>query len=190
MAETAEFFLLSQLAETMRTRFYGKYRGLVTDISDPEKLARIKATVPAVLGELDSGWAMPALPFAGPQHGFVLLPEVGDGVWIEFEAGDPSSPIWSGCWWAKDQRPDPTGEKQRLLATSAGHQFLLDEDADEIHLTHPGGAEVVIGASEISLKLGACELKITTSEINLNNGMVKVTTAGASLVNDAFKIGA
>ena len=42
----------------------------------------------------------------------------------------------------------------------------------------------------ISLKLGACELKITASEINLNNGMVKVTAAGASLVNDAFKIGA
>jgi hypothetical protein len=191
MAETAEFLLLTQLAETMRTRFFGKYRGLVTDISDPEGLARIKASVPAVFGDtLTTGWAMPAVPFAGPQHGVVFLPEVGDGVWIEFEAGDSSSPIWSGCWWARDQRPEPAGEKQRLLATSAGHHILLDEDADEIRLKHPGGAEVVMGASEISLKLGACELKITTSEINLNNGMVKVTAAGASLVNDAFKVGA
>ena len=66
---------------------------------------------------------------------------------------------------------------------------MLDEDADEIHLTHPGGAEIVLGSSEISLKLGLCELKISTSEINLNNGMVKVTAAGASLVNDALKIG-
>jgi Type VI secretion system/phage-baseplate injector OB domain len=190
MPESAEFLLLTQLAETMRTRFFGKYRGLVTDISDPEGLARIRARVPAVFGDqLDSGWAMPALPFAGPQHGLALLPEVGDGVWIEFEAGDTSSPIWTGCWWARDQRPSPTGEKQRLLSTSAGHQILLDEDADEIHLTHPGGAEIVLGSSEISLKLGLCELKISTSEINLNNGMVKVTAAGASLVNDALKIG-
>ena len=54
---------------------------------------------------------------------------------------------------------------------------------------HPGGAEVKLGSSEITLTLGSCSLKITTSEINLNNGMVKVTTAGASLVNDAFKVG-
>ena len=47
-----------------------------------------------------------------------------------------------------------------------------------------------MSANEIVLKLGACELKITQSEINLNNGMVKVTAAGASLVNDALKVGA
>lgn len=181
--------LLVRLAELERSRHYGKYRGLVRDVSDPENLGRIKAEVPAVYGEQMSPWAMPAVPFAGPNHGLVLLPEVGDGVWIEFEAGDIARPIWSGLWWANDQRPSPGGEKARLLATSAGHQILLDEDGDEIKLVHPGGAEVTLGASDITLKLGACELKITATEINLNNGMVKVTTAGASLVNDALKIG-
>lgn len=191
MPETAEFELTTQLAEFLRTHHFGKYRGLVTDVGDPEAIGRIKARVPAILGdELETPWAMPALPFAGPQHGLFLLPEVDDGVWIEFEGGDVSRPIWSGCWWARGQVPSPAGEKQRLLATSAGHQILIDEDADEIRVTHPGGGELVIGASEITLKLGACELKITASEINLNNGMVKVTAAGASLVNDAFKIGA
>ncbi len=73
MPESAEFLLLTQLAETMRTRFFGKYRGIVTNITDPEGLARIRALVPAVFGpDLDSGWAMPALPFAGPQHGLAL----------------------------------------------------------------------------------------------------------------------
>ena len=78
----------------------------------------------------------------------------------------------------------------RLLATSAGHQVVIDEDADEIRVVHPGGAEIRLSADEIVLSMGACELKITTSEIDLNHGMVKVTTAGASLVNDAFKVGA
>ncbi len=191
MPETAEFQLTANLADFLRTHLYGKYRGLVSDVADPEGIGRIKATVPAVFGaELDSPWAMPAMPFAGPRHGLALIPEVGDGVWVEFEAGDPSRPIWSGCWWARGQRPTPDGEKQRLLATTAGHQILIDEDADEIRLTHPGGAELVIGSGEINLTLGACSLKITSSEINLNQGMVKVTTAGASLVNDAFKVGA
>jgi hypothetical protein len=191
MPETAEFELTTRLAEFVRTHVFGKYRGIVTDVSDPENIGRIRATVPEVFGaDSFSPWAMPALPFAGPQHGLVLLPEVGDGVWIEFEAGDMSRPIWTGCWWARGQRPTPDGEKQRLLATTAGHQVLIDETANEIRLTHPGGADMIIGADEISLTLGACSLKITATEINLNQGMVKVTTAGASLVNDAFKVGA
>ncbi len=181
--------LVVRLAEHQRTRHFGKYRGLVRDISDPDNLCRIKASVPAVYDAEDSPWAMPAFPYAGPQHGLVLLPEVGDGVWIEFEGGDISRPIWSGCWWANNQRPSPQGEKLRLLATSAGHQISIDEDADEIKLVHPGGAEVTIGSSEISLKLGSCELKISSSEIDMNNGMVKVTTAGVSLVSDQIKFG-
>ncbi len=181
--------LLTQVAEFQRNKHFGKYRGLVTDISDPEEMGRIKAQVPAVFGEQDMPWAMPSLPFAGPQHGLSLLPEVGDGVWVEFEGGDIARPIWSGCWWGSGQQPSPKGEKIRLLATSGGHQILIDEDANEIKLVHPGGAELVMGQGEITLKLGSSEIKITSSEINLNNGMVKVTTAGASLVNDAFKVG-
>jgi hypothetical protein len=182
--------LLVSMAEMLRTRHFGKYRGIVADISDPEDQCRIRAQVPAIYADQDSPWALPALPFAGEQHGLVLLPHVGDGVWIEFEGGDISRPIWSGCWFASNQRPAPQGETVRLLATAAGHQIVIDEDADEIKLVHPGGAEVKLSASEITLTLGSCTLKITTTEINLNDGMVKVTTAGASLVNDAFKVGA
>jgi uncharacterized protein involved in type VI secretion and phage assembly len=181
--------LVVQIAERQNSRHYGKYRGIVTDISDPDTLCRIKATVPAVYQDETSPWAMPSFPFAGPQHGFVALPEVGDGVWIEFEGGDISFPIWTGCWWGANQVPSPQGEKIRMLATSAGHQVLIDEDANEIKLVHPGGAEISLTDSAISLKLGSCELKISSTDIDLNNGMVKVTTTGASVVNDAIKFG-
>lgn len=186
--ETEE--LLVQIAETVRTRHFGKYRAVVRDVADPEGLCRIRAQVPAVYGDQDSPWALPSLPFAGDRHGLVLLPEAGDGVWIEFEAGDISRPIWTGCWFGSGQRPAPEGEKVRVLATSAGHSVVIDEDANEIKVVHPGGAELRLANDEISLSIGSCSLTITATEINLNNGMVKVTTAGASLVNDAFKVGA
>ena len=96
---------------------------------------------------------------------------------------------WSGCWWADGQRPEPAANLARLLATSAGHQLLLDEEGDEIKLVHPGGAEIVIGSDAITISIGQSTLKLTSSEINLNDGMAKITTAGASLVNDAFKVG-
>jgi hypothetical protein len=182
--------LLVQMAEHDQSHFYGKYRGIVRDIGDDDGLGRIKAEVPAVFEDQLSPWALPAFPFAGKGHGLVLLPEVGDGVWIEFEAGDLNRPIWTGCWFASGERPDPTTSKARVLVTSAGHKIVLDEDQDQIQIQHPGGAEFTMSSSEIVLKIGTCELKITQSEINLNNGMVKVTSAGASLVNDAFKVGA
>ncbi|MGD9614575.1 MAG: phage baseplate assembly protein V [Alphaproteobacteria bacterium] len=182
--------ILERVSEFQRTRHFGKYRGLVSDIDDPEGLGRIKAEVPAIYGDQVSPWAMPCLPFAGPDHGLALIPEIGDGVWIEFEGGDLSRPIWSGCWWADGQRPDPASNLARLLSTGAGHQIVIDEDGDTIRLVHPGGAEIVIGQSEITISIGQCKIRLTASEINLNNGMVKVTTAGASLVNDALKVGA
>lgn len=182
--------LLVELAENQRTRTFGKYRGLVEDVDDPLGRGRIRARVPAVYADTVSPWAMPCVPFAGPGHGLVLLPEPGDGVWIEFEGGDVARPIWSGGWWADGQLPSPGAEKVRLWKTSAGHEVVLDEDANEIRLGHPDGAEIVIGSSEITITLGTQEVKVSRTEINLNNGMVKVTTAGASLVNDALKVGA
>ena len=107
------------LVEHAGRRFYGKYRGIVTDIGDPNDQCRIRATVPAVLGEHPCGWAMPAAPFAGDGHGMVLLPRVGSGVWIEFEAGNLDAPIWSGAWWARAQRPEPKGAGVRVIDPAA-----------------------------------------------------------------------
>jgi len=183
--------LMGQMADFMNTRFFGKYRGIVTDISDPVGIGRITAQVPAVFGESPSPWAMPASPFGGSKHGLFLLPEVNDGVWIEFEGGNPSLPIWSGFWWGNSgEVPDPKTEKARALTTSAGHQLVLDDDENVVSLLHAGGGQVTISDSDIVISIGQCEIKMTASEINVNNGMLKITTAGASLVNDAFKVGA
>ena len=86
-------------------RFYGKYRGLVTDNEDPIGIGRLRALVPAVLGETMTGWAIPCAPYAGTGAGFYAIPMIGAGVWIEFEAGDVSRPLWSGAWWADGEVP-------------------------------------------------------------------------------------
>ena len=46
-------------------RFYGKFRGVVSDNRDPSNLGRIRAKVADVFGEEASGWAMPSVPYAG-----------------------------------------------------------------------------------------------------------------------------
>ena len=66
---------------------------------DPLQTGRILATVPDVGGLVPTTWAMPCVPIAGKQMGVYIVPQIGAGVWIEFEAGDPDRPIWTGGWW-------------------------------------------------------------------------------------------
>lgn len=80
-------------------KYFGKYRGAVLNNIDPEQRARLMVQVPDVEGLLPSSWAMPCLPFGGKQMGAYMLPQIGSGVWVEFEQGDPDYPIWSGCWY-------------------------------------------------------------------------------------------
>src|SRR5262245_23931522 len=136
--------LLVEVATQVRERFYGKYRGRVVDVDDPEKLGRLRARVPEVLGDVDSPWALPCAPYAGESVGLHVIPPVDAGVWIEFEAGDPSRPIWTGTWWARDDPPeDETGTGAapplKILRTEEGMLLAFDDDAKTIALSDGDG---------------------------------------------------
>jgi hypothetical protein len=82
--------------------FYGKYRGTVISNVDPLLRGRLLLEVPDVTGLVPSSWAEPCVPLAGPTGppmGVYMVPPIGAGVWVEFERGDPSKPIWVGCRW-------------------------------------------------------------------------------------------
>lgn len=80
-------------------KYYGKYRGTVMNNIDPMQIGRIQVMVPDVSNFLPSSFAMPCVPLAGKQMGTYMVPQIGSGVWVEFEQGDPDYPIWSGCFW-------------------------------------------------------------------------------------------
>ena len=181
--------MVERLIERVGSSYFGKYRGIVTDVDDPNNQLRIRATVPAVLGEHACGWALPAVPFAGDGHGMAMLPEVGSGVWIEFEAGRLDNPIWSAAWWASGQRPDPQGAGVRIIVSEKGHKLILDDEADELKLVHGRGPEIKLTANEIVLACGACEIRISNDNISLNSGQIKIGLAGVSLVNGAMTFG-
>jgi phage baseplate assembly protein gpV len=181
--------VLERVVERLGSSYFGKYRGIVTDVADPQNMCRIRARVDSLLDGQETGWALPASPFAGDGHGFVMLPKVGSGVWIEFEAGSLDNPIWSGGWWASGQRPDPQGDQVRVIVSESGHQVVLDDAAGEVKIVHSGGPEIKMTATEVTITVGPCELKISTTDISLNNGLVKVGLAGVSLVNGAMAFG-
>lgn len=90
--------------QTAFKKYYGKYRGKVIKNIDPDGLGRIIADVPYIPGA-KTNFATPCTPYAGKGVGFLALPPIGANVWIEFEGGDPTFPIWSGCFWAPEEIP-------------------------------------------------------------------------------------
>jgi uncharacterized protein involved in type VI secretion and phage assembly len=161
-----------EVLERVRNRFYGKYRGTVTAV-DSDTL-RIKAKVPAVLGEQTTGWCMPCVPYAGPDVGIVFLPEEGAGVWIEFEAGDVSYPIWSGCYWRSDEIPADATPTVKAIITKAGHKILFDDDAGSVTVVDSNDNTITLESSGMTHKRGSKQVEITEQGVNVNQGALEV----------------
>lgn len=165
--------LLAELADRLRNRFYGKYRGTVSDVD--ESTLRLKAKVPAVLGTTVSGWALPCVPYAGPDVGFFAVPEIGAGVWIEFEGGDVSYPIWTGCYWRSSELPSDATPTVKGIVTKAGHKLLFDDDGQQINLTDPNGNQVSLDSSGITQSRGGQSMVVSDSSVSVDDGAWQVS---------------
>lgn len=80
-------------------KYFGKYRGMVLNNVDPMQMGRLLLQVPDVTGLTPTSWAMPCVAITGKQMGTFWLPQIGAGVWVEFEQGNPDYPIWVGGFW-------------------------------------------------------------------------------------------
>lgn len=179
--------LTQSLLEWVRSHYFGKYRGLVTDNTDPTSRGRLKVKIPALLDTLEV-WAMPCVPYAGQGVGFYSLPEAKTGVWIEFEGGDLSYPIWTGCFWADSELPDSGGASIKIWKTEK-LTLRIDDSADEMLLktdsnakvtlatdvkTEAGGATHTVGSSGVVSEQGAGKVEVTTATVKVNNGALEV----------------
>ena len=152
---------VARVIERQTDRFYGKYRGLVAVNVDPLGQARLKAVVPEVLGVIPSSWALPCTPYAGAMAGFFAVPMVGSGVWIEFEAGDVSRPVWSGCWWGSAQVPlneagAPATFTSKVMRTDTGLMLAFNDTTQTITMTDATGLNV------LRMALGVVQMTGTT----------------------------
>jgi uncharacterized protein involved in type VI secretion and phage assembly len=163
---------LMDVLDRLRNRFFGKYRGTVTEV-DASTL-RIKAKVPSVLADQTTGWCQLCVPFAGHGIGMAFLPEVGSGVWIEFEAGDVSYPIWTGCYWRDGELPSDAAPAVKVIVTKSGHKILLDDDSGTIRISDQNQNSVTLGSEGITLQRGANKIVIDDTEVNVNEGALEV----------------
>lgn len=72
------------------------YCALVVANEDPNKLGRLKVRLPSILGDAEL-WAVPSIPIGVEVNNLQdIVPETGAMVWIAFEGGDLTRPVWIG----------------------------------------------------------------------------------------------
>lgn len=106
---------------------------LVTHNRDPEGLCRVKVSYPWHQQPRDSYWARLAMPMAGKDRGWVLIPEVGDEVLVAFEREDLRFPCVIGALWnGKDKPHESNGDgrnDKRVFKSRKGHRLLFDDNS-------------------------------------------------------------
>lgn len=180
--------MMEQALAWIRSRCFGKYRGVVVEDNDPTHRGRLKVRVPAVLGAVQV-WAMPCVPYAGEQVGFFSLPSPGAGVWVEFEAGDPSFPIWVGCFWASEQLPASWRPAQKMWQTQGAH-LQLDAEHKRLRAVCTKGARLEL-ESDAVVRSGDCQQRVARDEIVMASqgaGRVEVSRRGVTVNRGALEV--
>lgn len=156
--------------------FYGKYRGVVSDNSDPNNLGRIRAKVADVYGDEESGWAMPSVPYAGSSVGLFLIPPTNASVWFEFEHGNPDYPIWTGCFWADNEVPvSPASADKKVLKTGAGTITLDDtQGSNSITIETTNSLKIKMDQQGIEISNGSQKIMISSSSVSVDDGALEV----------------
>ncbi|WP_446745336.1 phage baseplate assembly protein V [Silvibacterium acidisoli] len=164
-------------------KYYGKYRGTVLDNIDPLQIGRLMVFIPDVSNILPSTWATPCVPFAGIQSGFHAVPEVGSGVWVEFEQGDPDFPIWVGSYWgAAEEVPvlalAAQGLQQVTIQTTGQNTLIVSDvpgPTGGILLKAATGAFISISDVGITISNGqGATIVMTGPAVTVNEGAMEV----------------
>lgn len=161
--------------------FYGKYRGQVTDNADPLGKGRLQVRVPQVLGDV-TVWAQPCVPYAGPQLGWYSMPEIDTGVWVEFEAGDPSYPIWTGFFWNDGDIDSGDADPNIKFFRTNKTLLRIDDSSGEIVIENTDGSKIVLTSDEIVITSatvkqeasGGKTTNLSSSSFKVNDGNLEV----------------
>ncbi|MCU1349000.1 MAG: hypothetical protein JWO56_2030 [Acidobacteria bacterium] len=170
-------------AQPQGGRFFGKYRGTVINNIDPMQLGRIQVMVPDVTQVMPTSWAMPCVPIAGKQSGVFVVPQIGAGVWIEFEQGDADYPVWVGGFWGIAAEVPVLalagipGSPNIVLQTATQTALVLsDMPASQIMLKNATGAMILVNEAGITISNGkGATIVMAGPTVTINAGALVVT---------------
>lgn len=168
--------------------YFGMFAGTVVQNIDPLLRGRLQISLPDVLSFVPSTWAEPCVPLAGPSGppmGVYMVPPIGAGVWVTFQAGDPSRPIWMGCRWGTPSDVPTLAHaglpvSPNIVLQTAGQNTLVISDlpgpTGGIMLKSLSGATIIVNDTGIYIQNGkGASLFMTGPSVIINNGALTIT---------------
>lgn len=165
-------------------KYYGKYRGTVVQNVDPEQRGRIQALVSDVSNVVPTTWATACVPLAGKSMGTYWVPQIGAGVWIEYEQGDPDYPIWTGGFWGIAAEVPPLAlagnpvSPSIVLQTGLQNSITLSDlpgPTGGIMLKSSTGAMILVNDVGITISNGkGATIVMNGPSVTINNGALTV----------------
>lgn len=166
---------MSQKTGRNSGRFYGKYRGTVTNVSDPNHMGRIKFNCPDVFGSanVESAWALPCTNCAYDGGGDIALPRIGETVWVEFEQGNSNKPIWVGNFWTSNNTPYNAGGD------------IKEEYGNTSRIISYNGCSILMKNGSVTVSNGTGSVNVTHNSITVKGNAVidgSATITGATTI--------
>lgn len=180
-------------------RYYSIYPGQVVQNVDPKELNRLKVFVPGVQGGICL-WALPRHQHGSQNTGFkYLAPKIGDWVWVSFEQGAATHPLWEYHSWAKQETPVALRNPNTAgIVLPCGLQMIVNDSngfvdfyitgewntfaAKPIRIVSDLDVQVTSRKGNITLNATAEEGKVIINE-GSNEGSVKIKELTSKLNN-------
>lgn len=184
-------------------RWPGVVPAIVTNTDDPNGWGRVKIKFPWMSDDAESAWCRLLAPGAGPEAGFLSIPDVGDEVLVSFAHGDFGHPyILGGLWNGQHDLPPEvhqaaTGEKPLVrtwrsreghlitfyddsdkkieILSAKGHQIILDDQNQKILVKSKGGQKIQLDDQHSKITLES------SGEVEIKSSTNLKIRAGANL---------
>jgi hypothetical protein len=174
----------------------GLYRGKVVEVSDnSDQVGFCRVHIPQIHGqsyeEESIPWASPCMPFpcsasGRTTRGMVSFPRVGDQLWVGFELGDLSHPVYfGGFFWReggnKTTFREPFATEEGDINSGMGFcdgsgdygQWVFAYEGDRIEMRSAKGSVVSThtdGSIDVTAEDSAVAVKTLSGEVNLEFG--------------------
>ena len=137
----------------------------VTAHDDPKKMGRIQVQF---FWQEDGSthWARTTSPHAGPDRGFMFMPEIGDEVAVAFEDGDPERPVILGSLW-NGVHVQPRAEFRGDDISSNDVKRIMTKSGNRLQISDKQGCETIVLATPNNNMIKLTEQADNTGRTNI-----------------------
>ncbi len=137
----------------------------VTAHNDPKMMGRIQVQF---FWQEDGSthWARATSPHAGPDRGFMFMPEIGDEVAVAFEDGDPERPVILGSLWNGVHTAPRAVLRGDDIASNDVKRFMT-KSGNRMQMSDKTGVETIVLATPHNNILKMTEQSEQTGRTNI-----------------------